>query len=163
MVILWGWVFLMSEVPVYNGEVDSPGPRSLPLCPCLSLSRFLSLHPSLSRSLSFSLSLFFPLSLSLSLFPSLSLALSLSEDVSLARTSCSEAGPSRRRNAIRRDPPRSSVQGGLMRSERKHGLSTEQVPRSAYVGSSKNLKDVKNREFFIDNLAVRIHFIVDMI
>ena len=27
--------------------------------------------------------------------------------------------------------------------ERKHGLSTEQVPVSAYVGSSKNLKDLK--------------------
>ena len=33
--------------------------------------------------------------------------------------------------------------GGLMRSERKHGLSTEQFPVSAYVGSSKNLKDLK--------------------
>ena len=31
-----------------------------------------------------------------------------------------------------------------MRSERKHGLSTEQVPVSAYVGSSKNLKDLKD-------------------
>ena len=28
--------------------------------------------------------------------------------------------------------------------ERKHGLSTEQVPVSAYVGSSKNLKDLKD-------------------
>ena len=28
-------------------------------------------------------------------------------------------------------------------SERKHGLSTEQVPASVYVGSSKNLKDLK--------------------
>ena len=28
-------------------------------------------------------------------------------------------------------------------SERKHGLSTKQVPVSAYVGSSKNLKDLK--------------------
>ena len=27
--------------------------------------------------------------------------------------------------------------------ERKHGLSTEQFPVSAYVGSSKNLKDLK--------------------
>ena len=35
------------------------------------------------------------------------------------------------------------LQGGLMLSERKHGLSTEQVPVSAYVGSSKNLKDLK--------------------
>ena len=35
------------------------------------------------------------------------------------------------------------VQGGLMRSERKHGLSTEQFPVSAYVGSSKNLKGLK--------------------
>ena len=26
---------------------------------------------------------------------------------------------------------------------RKHGLSTEQFPVSAYVGSSKNLKDLK--------------------
>jgi len=32
-----------------------------------------------------------------------------------------------------------------MWSERKHGLSTEQVPVSAYVGSSKNLKDLKCR------------------
>ena len=30
-----------------------------------------------------------------------------------------------------------------MCSERKHGLSTEQFPVSAYVGSSKNLKDLK--------------------
>ena len=29
-----------------------------------------------------------------------------------------------------------------MRSERKHGLSTEQFPVSAYVGSSENLKDL---------------------
>ena len=28
---------------------------------------------------------------------------------------------------------------------RKHGLSTEQVPVSAYVGSSKNLKDLKEK------------------
>jgi hypothetical protein len=28
-----------------------------------------------------------------------------------------------------------------MCSERKHGLSTEQVPASAFVGSSKNLQD----------------------
>jgi len=46
---------------------------------------------------------------------------------------------------------------------------------SAYVGSSKNLKDLKDlrdpkalpgppeREFFIDNLLVRIHFILVMI
>ena len=39
--------------------------------------------------------------------------------------------------------PRSSVQGGLMWSERKHGLSTEQVPVSAYVGSSNKLKDLQ--------------------
>jgi hypothetical protein len=46
------------------------------------------------------------------------------------------------------------VQGGLLRSERKHGLSTEQFPVSAYIGSSKNLKDltdlfsraIRNRE-----------------
>ena len=31
-----------------------------------------------------------------------------------------------------------------MWSERKHGLSAEQVPVSAYVGSSKNLKDLKD-------------------
>ena len=31
-----------------------------------------------------------------------------------------------------------------MRSERKHGLSTEQFPVSAYVRSSKNLKDLKD-------------------
>ena len=31
------------------------------------------------------------------------------------------------------------AQGGLMRSERKHSLSTEQFPVSAYVGTSKNL------------------------
>ena len=36
-----------------------------------------------------------------------------------------------------------AVQGGLMGSERKHGLSTEQFPVSAYLGSSKNLKDLK--------------------
>ena len=36
-------------------------------------------------------------------------------------------------------------QGGLMRSERKHGLSTEQFPVSAYVGISKNLRDLKDK------------------
>jgi len=30
--------------------------------------------------------------------------------------------------------------------ERKHGLSTEQFPVSAYVGSSKNLKDILPRQ-----------------
>ena len=35
---------------------------------------------------------------------------------------------------------------GLMGSERKHGLSKEQFPVSAYVGSSKNLKDLKVAE-----------------
>jgi len=29
-------------------------------------------------------------------------------------------------------------------SERKHGFSAEPVPVSAYVGSSKNLKDLKD-------------------
>ena len=48
---------------------------------------------------------------------------------------------------------------------RKHGLSTEQFPVSAYVGSSKNLKDLKDdpkreREFCIDNLLVRVDFII---
>jgi hypothetical protein len=38
-----------------------------------------------------------------------------------------------------RDP---LYRGGLMWSERKHGLSTKQVPVSAYVGSSKNLQDL---------------------
>ena len=33
---------------------------------------------------------------------------------------------------------------GLRGDERKHGLSTEPVPVSAYVGSSKNLKDLKD-------------------
>ena len=31
-----------------------------------------------------------------------------------------------------------------MESERKHGLPTEPVPVFAYVGSSKNLKDLKD-------------------
>ena len=35
---------------------------------------------------------------------------------------------------------RYSVQGGLLWSERKHGLFTEQFPVSAYIGSSKNLR-----------------------
>ena len=73
--------------------------------------------------------------------------------------------------------------------EWKHGLSPEQIPVFAYVGSSKNLKDLKDgwitkstrtcclihqeialkfilpaeREFFIDNLLVRIHLIIKMI
>ena len=33
----------------------------------------------------------------------------------------------------------------LLRTSRKHGLSTEKFPVSAYVGSSKNLKDLKAR------------------
>ena len=81
-----GWVFIMSEVPLYNGEVDSPE-CSLALCSLslpLSLSRFLSLHPSLSLSLAFSLSLSFPLSLSLSLFSSLSLSFPLSLSLALS-------------------------------------------------------------------------------
>ena len=55
----------------------------------------------------------------------------------------------------RKEPLYRSVQwfrGGLVfkarpapPNERKHGLSTEQFPVSAYVGSSKNLKDLKNR------------------
>ena len=32
----------------------------------------------------------------------------------------------------------------LKLTERKHGLSTQQFPVSAYVGSSKNLKDLKD-------------------
>ena len=35
--------------------------------------------------------------------------------------------------------------GAARRTERKHGLSTEQVPVSAYVGSSKNLKDLEGK------------------
>ena len=38
-------------------------------------------------------------------------------------------------------------------TERKHGLSTEQFPVSAYVGSSKNLKDLKDPS--CASLAVR--------
>ena len=34
----------------------------------------------------------------------------------------------------------------LLLFERKHGLSTEQFPVSAYVGSSKNLKNLKDAE-----------------
>jgi len=34
--------------------------------------------------------------------------------------------------------------GPISRPERKHGFSTEQFPVSAYVGSSKNLKDLKD-------------------
>ena len=40
-------------------------------------------------------------------------------------------------------PVSAAIQGGWMCSERWHGLSTEPVPASAYVGSSKNLKDLK--------------------
>ena len=40
-------------------------------------------------------------------------------------------------------PERYQILKGLMWSERKHGLSTEQFPVSAYAGSSKNLKDLK--------------------
>ena len=65
-----------------------------------------------------------------------------------------------------------------MWSERKHGLSTEPVPVFACVGSSKNLKDLKDKldrhrerkserarqkDFFIVNLLVRIHLIIQMI
>ena len=39
-----------------------------------------------------------------------------------------------------------TVRGGLVQDqERKHGLFTEQFPVSAYVGSSKNLKDLKDQ------------------
>ena len=40
--------------------------------------------------------------------------------------------------------PQSSLHGGLMWSEWKHGLSTENFPVSACVGSSKNLKALKD-------------------
>jgi len=36
-----------------------------------------------------------------------------------------------------------------MRSERKHGLSTGEKTVSAYVGSSKNLKDPKDAAAFV--------------
>ena len=36
------------------------------------------------------------------------------------------------------------IKGGLMRSERRHGLSTEQFSVSAYLKSSRNLKDLKD-------------------
>ena len=74
MVIRGGWVFLMSEVPLYNGEVDSPELSlllfSVPASLFLSRSLF-------SFSLSISLSLALALSLSLSLSLSVSLSLSL--------------------------------------------------------------------------------------
>jgi hypothetical protein len=38
-------------------------------------------------------------------------------------------------------------------SERKHSLSTVQFPVSAYVGSSKNLKDLKNANISQEILA----------
>jgi hypothetical protein len=38
-----------------------------------------------------------------------------------------------------------------MWSKRKHGLFTEPVPVSAYVGSSKNLKDLKDRTVQVDH------------
>ena len=41
--------------------------------------------------------------------------------------------------------PLGCLQGGFkaVNDKRKHGLSTEQFPVSAYVGSSNNLKDLK--------------------
>ena len=39
-------------------------------------------------------------------------------------------------------------------SERKHGLSTEQVPVFAYVGSAKDLKDLKR----LLNSAPYLHY-----
>jgi hypothetical protein len=42
-----------------------------------------------------------------------------------------------------------------MRSERKLGLSTEQFPVSAYVGRSKNLKDLKVRVLNLESVAER--------
>ena len=43
-----------------------------------------------------------------------------------------------------RSLPPSSERGSVLRSERKHGFSADQAPVSAYVGSSKNLKDLKD-------------------
>ena len=42
-----------------------------------------------------------------------------------------------------------------MWSERKHGLSTEPVPVSAYVGSSKNPKDLKDWLLATPHVGVR--------
>ena len=47
--------------------------------------------------------------------------------------------------AIKVVHPRGPLQWGCWRDERKHRLSTEPVPVSAYVGSSKNPKDLKDR------------------
>jgi len=49
-----------------------------------------------------------------------------------------------------------------MPSKRKQGFSAEQVPVSAYGASFKNLKDLE-REFFIADLLVQIHYIIEMI
>ena len=50
-----------------------------------------------------------------------------------------------------------------MRSGRKHGLSTEQYPVSAYVGSSKNLKDLKiatrKQNFFFAVISTEGHLV----
>jgi len=45
---------------------------------------------------------------------------------------------------INTERPPSAEETARQRDERKHGLSTEPVPVSAYVGSSKNLKDLKD-------------------
>ena len=46
----------------------------------------------------------------------------------------------------RGDPRHRRARGGPLLTPWKHGLSTEAVPVSAYVGSSKNLKDLKEWE-----------------
>ena len=47
---------------------------------------------------------------------------------------------------------RRNVPGGLMWSERKHGLFTEQFPLSAYVGSSKTFTDLGGPEEILASL-----------
>ena len=46
--------------------------------------------------------------------------------------------------------------------ERKHGLSTEQGPVSAYVGSSKNLKDLKAFKL-VRRKSIRVNHVKELL
>ena len=64
------------------------------------------------------------------------------------------------------EPTRGVTQGGWVgpiMGGSTHGLTCPACPESTRVGRHTTHVRSRKREFFIDNLLVRIHFIVEMI